>query len=323
VTVFFFISGFLITRLLFAETGKYGKVSLGQFYIRRFLRLMPALFVMLFVTAGIARAMGMRVSGTEFAAGAFYFMNYYNYFLYAAGLERTVTGWGPLWSLAVEEHFYLVFPWLIFLLPRQPRRAASVVAAVLLTCLLLRTAYLPVMADGALYNYYATETRIDSILWGALLTCALQDPSLRRRLACLDHRSALPLAVAGLLLSFLIRPSWFQDTIKYSVQGACLFVLVYRLVMCEDYRILRGSLELPPIRYLGRLSYSLYLWHWHCYAAVVAITGLSGHAAAALALAAAFTVSAASYHFVELQFTRLRKRFRGHPVARARRLPAK
>lgn len=302
VTVFFFISGFLITRLLIAEKQRYAGVSLPRFYARRFLRLAPALLVMLAATAAAMLAAGKAFPGTELAAGALYFMNYY--LVFTEGLPRADTGWGPLWSLAVEEHFYLVFPLLIAVCTR--RRALLMVAAALALCPVLRAVYMQILQDGALYNYLATEVRIDSILWGSLLSLLAG-----RRLRWLEGRWAFPLALAGLLVGFLYRDPWFENVLKYSLQGACLFVCVFKLVVRGDYPRLLAFLELGPMRYTGRISYSIYLWHTHAFFLAGA---LLGGPSIVLALLLTFVFAALSYRLVELPLAGLRTRLRPLPA---------
>src|SRR5262245_6279726 len=102
VTLFFFISGFLITRLLIAEASKARAISIGAFYARRFLRLAPALLLMLAVVALAWTQFVGPVNGPQLLAGIFYMMNY---FIIFGGL--TTMPIGILWSLAVEEHYYL------------------------------------------------------------------------------------------------------------------------------------------------------------------------------------------------------------------------
>ncbi|MES1153157.1 MAG: acyltransferase, partial [Dongia sp.] len=105
VTVFFFISGFLITRLLLAEFNADGHISIGRFYVRRFLRLYPALFVLIVGLSALYFAMYGQVDFLEMIAALFYFMNYY--VLVHPDVQMPIR---MLWSLAIEEHYYFIFP---------------------------------------------------------------------------------------------------------------------------------------------------------------------------------------------------------------------
>jgi hypothetical protein len=109
VTVFFFLSGYLITRLLMAEQAKHARVDLGRFYGRRFLRLAPELLAFLLFTALLAPPLfGVRATPEQLLAGLFYVTNYVDLLSGPACANCAVTG--HLWSLAVEEHFYLIMP---------------------------------------------------------------------------------------------------------------------------------------------------------------------------------------------------------------------
>ena len=115
VTMFFFISGFLITRLLLAESEAKGNVKLGKFYMRRIIRLYPALLFMLYLSACLYIIMGYgHPAPMEVAAGVGYFTNIFQVFSRISG-DVPFMPWTHLWSLAVEEHFYLGFPILIVL----------------------------------------------------------------------------------------------------------------------------------------------------------------------------------------------------------------
>lgn len=107
VTIFFFLSGFLITNILFAEYRKAGRISLRNFYMRRLLRLYPALLFMLGVFTLYLTCTGQAFAGSELVAALFYFENYHRLYINPAADQFWI-----LWSLAIEEHFYLVFPFL-------------------------------------------------------------------------------------------------------------------------------------------------------------------------------------------------------------------
>jgi len=129
VTIFFFISGFLITTLLRSEQAAAGQVQLGNFYIRRFLRLAPELYAFLLITILAGRFYGMVSPLPQIAAGFAFFTNYLNI---AQAPLAIAPHWPQLWSLAVEEHFYLTFPLLLVLCRNHPNRLMAVLAVVCL-----------------------------------------------------------------------------------------------------------------------------------------------------------------------------------------------
>lgn len=260
VTIFFFISGFLITNLLISEAVRAGRNDIGRFYIRRYLRLTPELYAYILVCL-IGSALFFQVEIGRFVAAAFYFMNYYALF---AGAEPSVPPnpfvLGHLWSLAVEEHFYLAFPLLFFGLFRRPGVFVAVLVAICLAAVADRA-----IAHGVFHNAdyaaFASDARIDSIIYGCLLALAMRHPLGERLVASFGRSPVLVAAAALMLASLLYRGELFRDVFRYSAQGIALFVGVACL-----YASVLGSavvllLETGIPRFLGRISYGMYLWH--------------------------------------------------------------
>ena len=166
VTLFFFISGYLITGLLIDECEASGAIDIKYFYVRRFMRLAPALLTMVAVVSLTYLLVFGVTSIKEILAAVFYFMNYYQIMHGAMPIPL-----GPLWSLAIEEHFYLVFPLVIALTWRFRERLFVSLIVVCVLVLVWRTI---LVAGGAedFRTYIGTDTRIDSIVYGALLAIA-------------------------------------------------------------------------------------------------------------------------------------------------------
>ncbi len=317
VTVFFFISGFLITRLLLAEARTKGKIHLKDFYIRRIVRLYPALIFM--VVGSTALYLGLGQGGPkplEFTAALGYFTNIYQVAVRAGG-ELPFMPWTHLWSLAVEEHFYLIFPLLMVLFGVFKRRLVwalmGLLALVPLWRLFTYSTFetLPVVD----YNYMMTDARIDSIVWGCLLSVLLDKDiweGLFQKLI-----GWLPIIGAGaiLLLCFALRDESFRYIWRYSLQGAALFVLVLNLYFFRPVRWSLGILELWPLVWMGRLSYPLYLWHFP----VLDISHRfmePGLKQLSVAIVGSLGISIFSFFLVEKPFMALRKRFGAHIVKR-------
>lgn len=317
VTVFFFISGFLITRLLLAEARTKGKIHLKDFYIRRIVRLYPALIFM--VVGSTALYLGLGQGGPkplEFTAALGYFTNIYQVAVRAEG-ELPFMPWTHLWSLAVEEHFYLIFPLLMVVFGVFKRRLIwalmGLLALVPLWRLFTYSTFetLPVID----YNYMMTDARIDSIVWGCLLSVLL-DKDVREGLFQ-KLIGWLPIIGAGaiLLLCFALRDESFRYIWRYSLQGAALFVLVLNLYFFQPVRWSLGILELWPLVWMGRLSYPLYLWHFP-------VLDLShrfmepGLKQLSVAIVGSLGISIFSFFLVEKPFMALRKRFGAHIVKR-------
>jgi len=308
VTVFFFLSGYLITSLLRIEHEAHGTISLRQFYVRRALRILPPFYVVL-ALAVVAAAVGVIAGGFDrraVAAQTFYFANYWSV---RHGGNGQVAGTGVYWSLAVEEHFYLVFPWLYVVLRRlRPRTQALVLWSLCAAVLAWRCA---LVASGASADrtYLATDTRVDSILFGCALAVwnnpMLDGPS--RIPETRWKRFLVPGAIGVLLASFAVREPHYRETVRYSLQGVALypiFVAAIRFPTWAPFRLLNTR----AMAFAGVLSYALYLVHH------VVIYGfraaLAGHAvvAAGLAFGASLGIAWTLHDLVEKPCARLRRR---------------
>jgi peptidoglycan/LPS O-acetylase OafA/YrhL len=263
VTVFFFLSGFLITTLLRREIEASRTIGFWNFYLRRALRILPLFYLVLVVT-GLFKLWlepeGLNVRAM-IAIGA-HLGNYWG----------ILQGWGGMpaasrvvWSLAIEEHFYLLFPAFLLILTRvftdRRRQALAVVAlcAIVLTwrCYLVWHLHVPRVRVSI-----ASDTRIDSILFG----CALAlwgNPILdRTRISARTWLGIfLPLSLTTISICFLGRLSIaFGETVRYSLESVALipiFVTAVRYPSALPFRWLNG----PTMTYFGSRSYSLYLIH--------------------------------------------------------------
>lgn len=255
VTVFFFLSGYLITSLLRFEWASTGKVSLSSFYLKRVIRIFPPLYVtflfcLLLMVAGLLDA---PISGSGALIDLAYLTNYAMFLPYSSGFPM------PLWSLDVEEHFYMVFP-LFFagvLASMGGRRAASTCLFLCGAVLLVRFANAATLSDYS-NNYYWTHTRIDSILFGCCLAL-WRNPILDGKRAWRPVGWHALAALAVLLLCFIIRSDFFRETIRYTLQGGALFILfAYCLNSTGSLAALLSS---RPLKHIADWSYTLYLVH--------------------------------------------------------------
>jgi peptidoglycan/LPS O-acetylase OafA/YrhL len=323
VTIFFFVSGFLITRILVGEQNKSdGRIDLGPFYIRRFLRLMPALAVFITVSWLLITPFGGKPLPSQVAAASLYFMNYYQVIGDLVGWPNLLVPWGHLWSLAVEEHFYLIFPAALALLGKtHSARIRLIVGAIALSAL-WRVVVIYVFGWPGDYTYQATDCRLESIAWGCLLAVMLDGaPRENARLGWLVGWPWVIFGIAALLFTLVFRDADFRATWRYSVQGAALFVLVLNLYALRGARFAIDLFEIKPLRWIGRLSYSLYLYHWLMIWIAFKVSGLELGGKAHLSVVmmgvvvvASFACASASYYGVERPLFGLRKRFGGTPV---------
>ena len=207
VDLFFGLSGFLITSLMLAEHRASGRISLRRFYARRALRLYPALYVMLAAYLVFMAAGGGGTSSLGDALkGAGYVSVYAFNWAKAAG-ARLPTELGPLWTLSVEEQFYLLWPLTLLLLLRfrpSPRALARTTAAGVLAFWVLRP--LLWLRYGSSPSYYFTSTWVDTLLAGALLAIAREYGLFLRVRKELSAAPAVTLSLAVLAAEDLKRP---------------------------------------------------------------------------------------------------------------------
>jgi peptidoglycan/LPS O-acetylase OafA/YrhL len=309
VTLFFFLSGYLITTLLRIELERTGGIDFKRFYIRRALRIFPTCYLVL----ALAALYGWQQGSMDpwWLLGQVFQLT--NYLLIAGTWTAPIAPYTDVfWSLAVEEHFYLVFPALFLLLARlrtNGQRAGFLIAACgavfLWRCWLAFVAGAP---DDR--TYVATDTRIDSILFGCVLG-VYANPALdpTRVPEGVWKKVLLPAGVVVLLLTFAAGSRSFRETFGYTLQGLCLFPVFIAAVRYPDWGPMR-LLNRRPVQFIGLLSYAIYLVHPSMLHASREIAGGSLPLFFVLAVVLTFGAAAALYFGIERPVSRLRKRFR-------------
>lgn len=320
VTVFFFLSGYLITTLLRIEIDTTGAVSFSKFYLRRALRILPPFYIILGL-AVVLSVLGLLPGTLAAAPLAAQALHYSNYWFISHGSSGTPPGTVVYWSLAVEEHFYLLFPFLFHLLTRRLSHARhglvlwGICGAIgLWRCFLVFG--LHVTEDR---TYLASDTRFDSILFGCAMAMAM-NPVLdaRRGSERLWKWVLLPGGLALLLFTFLYRDPWFRETIRYSLQGIGLTPVFVAALSFPSWGPMR-LLNLPLASRLGVLSYSLYLVHQVVLFAVEPyLVNYPALATAAIALTLSILVALLLHRFVEEPCASLRRRLSGASLSARR-----
>jgi peptidoglycan/LPS O-acetylase OafA/YrhL len=311
VTTFFFLSGFLITTLMRQELAETGQVSFRQFYLRRVLRILPPFYAVLLLSAALS-SIGVLAGPPQARPLLAQALHFANYWAVRHGTDGEVAGTGVYWSLAVEEHFYLLFPAIFVLLHRwlhTPRaRAVTLWAACLL---ILAWRCVLVYGAGSIPDrtYMASDTRFDSILFGCALALvgnpALDSQTPRSRARWL--KVLLPMGVALMLGSLLFRDPRFRETFRYSLQGIALypfFICAVRNPELGPFRLLNH----PIVRRIGALSYSLYLLHHVVLFGVRRWFLIHPVFQAVIALAISLLLSETIWRVIEKPCARLRKR---------------
>jgi peptidoglycan/LPS O-acetylase OafA/YrhL len=314
VDVFFVISGYLITSLLLREFRHGGAVHLGRFWLRRALRLLPAVGVLIAVTmvaAAILEPDRIDAFRDDAVASLFYFANWHFIFGHVSYFEQfqAPSPFTHLWSLSVEEQFYLFWP-LVFAagmkLFGRGRLLLGVLAGALGSVALAWILFDP--GSDASRVYYGTDTHAVGLLLGVGLALVWSPIELRRRRTgslvgpILDVVGVL--ALAYVVLSFVHVHDYDLALWHGGYLWLALVTAVLIAVLVHPAARLGGLLGQAPVLWLGLRSYSFYLWHWP----VLAFTrpgvdvGLPKGVLIPLQLAFVLLLADLSYRYVELPF---------------------
>lgn len=268
VTLFFYVSGLLITKLMVVEYNKLNTIHLRDFYLRRVFRLYPALLFMLAVSIIVLLTHKYNIIWSDVFAGLFYFTNYY--IVYFHQPEMDPKGYllvsNILWSLSVEEHFYVFFPLLFtWLYSNNSRRLLYVLSILLLVFLGIRIFSAMTAGDGTTafkITYYTTHCRADSILFGCVSALLLYRYETGWYIRLLRSYIVTGLSVALLVFSLVYNNQFFENTFKYSLQGIAFAILIPSFSLLYTKGIIRQVVDNKLMVFIGKLSYSLYLFHW-------------------------------------------------------------
>lgn len=291
VTIFFTLSGFLITALLLAERDRSGRVDLAAFYRRRAVRLLPALVAMLLAVVVIQRevvTLGLSVAGT--LSSLFYVANWW-------GIAHPgVTALSHTWSLSIEEQFYFLWPLVVIVAARWGRRVvlASAVAGSLLSFALLTLGWSLGWADVS----QRSDTRASSLLVGCALAAWMHGRTEGR------SRPAVALGLLAALLPMTLAKGALASSLMVTVPLATAGIL-WATAQGSGVRLL----EARWLRWVGQRSYGLYVWHFPVMLLGFQLApGADWRVRSAVCLAASFAVTVASWRWVEQPFMRLRSR---------------
>jgi peptidoglycan/LPS O-acetylase OafA/YrhL len=310
VNIFFLLSGYLITTLMIRERQKTGWISLKLFYIRRSLRIFPPMYAIMAATLLylwlIHHLEGITLAGV--CSQAFYYQNYY-----FRGGKGLIPGLGVLWSLAVEEHFYLFFPLLMLLFLNRFKMDYRQIAITLLwicsAILIWRSFVVFTFSNGLEWARDTSDCRADSILFGCALACWERTPSTARILSRKRlERFILPSSILILLFTLVFRNPVFRETLRYTLQGIALAPILYYVVHVPTSWVGR-MLNVRWLAALGTLSYALYLLHDTVLMEVDQIIH-SKVIAGSLSLLIAILLAYLIHIFVEKPTDAMRRRFR-------------
>jgi len=309
VGVFFVLSGYLITDLLLTEYRRHKRIALGQFWLRRARRLLPALFVMLFVVL---------VWSTLFARGQlsdlkndllpaiFYVSNWWFIFHHVSYFSRfgPPAVLGHLWSLAVEEQFYLFWPLILFAALHwvKDRRIilAGVLALAAASALEMAFLYSPVTDPTRVYD--GTDTRAFALLIGAAL--AFVWPRVRSYGPISPGGRRILELIGGIALAGILALYWHTGEYDpFIYRGGMLLLSILTAVViavcCHPGARFGNWLGITPLRWVGERSYAMYLWQFPVIVLSTRLNASPSYWKAVLQVAAIFIISALSWRFVE------------------------
>lgn len=320
VDVFFVLSGFLITSLILEELDRSGRVNFGRFYLGRARRLLPALLLMLIVVGAIV-AIWYRDAAYQFARDSLASALYVNNWWYIAtdlsyfesiGRPPLLT---HLWSLAVEEQFYLIWPFIAFLAYRSFRRKGVGILALLLA--LLSTAWmialsvsqgLPDFADPS-RAYFGTDSHAMGLLIGAALATFWRPGRLSATVTP-GARALITAVGIAALLTVAVFFVFVGEYTPWMYRGGflALAAIVAALIAAASHPAspLGGWMGSQPWRYLGQRSYGLYLWHWPVFMLTRPILDVpfDGFGLLVLRLAITLGIAEISFRFLEMPIRR-------------------
>jgi peptidoglycan/LPS O-acetylase OafA/YrhL len=265
VTIFFFMSGFLITTLLRREYLDSGRISLGSFYLRRAFRILPPAYATIGI-AVVVGAIGLLPSSTTVGGVLAEVFNFTNYYLIVVGREGLPPETSMLWSLAVEEHFYLIFPLLMIVLLKRKLSMRQIGYILLMAVVLAPVWRIYLALNGAeFYHLYTgSDTRFDGILAGAAMAL-LYNPTMGdsppfRLTDWAIHRVLLPIALFLFAASTLATADAIRLTVIDTVQFLCLAVFFWH-VITRPLALIGRILNHRWVAHIGVLSFSIYLIH--------------------------------------------------------------
>ncbi len=310
VSAFFLISGYLVTTLFRREYARSGTLRLKEFYRRRALRILPPMYLTLAfaVAAWCCGLIPGEVHVPPLLSQALCLNNYWQIAFTNTGMPE---GTSIYWYVAIQEQFYLIFPvLLLFLMRRWPlRRIALAFSALCAAALLWRIALVYGMhAADEMRTYIGTDTRFDAILIGCVLALWHNpmldgEPSLRTR----TKSGLFAAAILLLFIASVNNTQAWRETVRYTLHSAALLIVVYLAIADSDRPWFRW-LEWAPVRYLGSISYSVYLVHYVILFIAGSLLPSSGKwSRAAVVLAVSVLYGAAMRRWVEDPLAAIRR----------------
>ncbi len=318
VDLFFVLSGYLITLHLLHEADKNGHVNLKHFYIRRFLRLMPAFILLI-----IAFLMLPWVLNLPPGTLNLYLKESLVALLYLANWARAFNVHAPdmlghTWSLAIEEQFYLLWPFVLVLILRLQHKYSAptmvIIAASFIALLAWSTRFLLCLQDTPLARLYnGLDTRADALMIGAALAggmLAINKNNLKLIVTRITRICLLP--ALAIIIYFALLADW-QDPMLYYWKFSLIYfatAIVITFLSLSNKSLLAKALTIKPLIFIGAISYGLYLWHYPVYRVLLLLGMNEGHALLLYGSLISLIIASLSYYLLEKPILKFKSQFR-------------
>lgn len=305
VDIFFVLSGFLITSILLSEWNATGNVSLKDFYLRRCLRLFPALLLMIAIVHLLSNSLFLPQEAEQTRKATPLALAYVTDFAIAFAPSIRLGGLRHTWSLAMEEQFYLLWPPLLIVLLRIGVSKKSLILITLSLALVsaLHRAALFYLGSSAVRTYYGFDTRADALLIG----CAAGMAVTWGLVSGISSLTTPAIFLLGFLMVASDYASPFLHNGGFTVLAAAAAVIVVNVVVAETGWY-RRILESAGLVWIGRVSYGVYLWHYPIFKSIGNLNA-PWPIKLLMGLIATFALASASFYLLESPLLRLKRRF--------------
>ncbi len=310
---FLMLSGFVITISLILEYNKTKNVSLKNFYLRRVIRIIPVSYTIIFLILAFTKIMHVRNFGHEYfvsaMAGIFFYASYWSWI---DMLQFTTGAFTQLWSLSVEEQFYLIWaPLTIFILRRFNLKILLRVAIVLWLVSTVDLFMTNFVFHEIFRGYFSFDTRASNILCGCFVGI-IAGQGFFENMSKRKHIMIKILALLSLVIFLwcvwrVTLFSSFSDTWAFPLVGAC-WILMFIYLIAEQESLINRFLRLPFMVHLGKITLSSYVWFWAIFLLVTeSNTHLFGWSLFIVRLTIIIALSEVTYWLIEVPLHRVRK----------------
>jgi peptidoglycan/LPS O-acetylase OafA/YrhL len=311
VLTFFVLSGFLITWTLLRESEGCGNVSIRDFYIRRGLRIFPAFYIFAVLHLAVTWSMNGKLSASAWA-------DYATAFFYVANYRHAISPHqhqylGHTWALSIEEQFYFIWPWVLSFFQRDLRRLTHILITIIVAADIYRIVLFFKFHVARTWLNFTFDSRLDHLLVGCLLAVMLKRDVLSHFWEFMTSRIWISLVIFGLIVASIALDAHYGLAYKYGVTfviDPLLTAILLVQVIAFANTWAWGWLNWSATRYIGRISYSMFLYQGVTnYWAVHIFKDRSRFVVVAVALSLALLLGSMSYYAVELSFLRLKAKF--------------